>query len=78
MHPKNRANDEIAAIDAVFQQAPIAPPGEIAPIPDEIELPDAVGKIGIRPAPVAPPAPLRDYLRELQQEYAAQQEIGKL
>jgi hypothetical protein len=78
MNPSNIPAGEVAAIDAVFERAPIDPPGELAPSSvGEIRLAPDNGDGGVRPAPAAPVPPLRDYLRELQQEYAEQQEKGK-
>jgi hypothetical protein len=81
MKKKEPQGKEVTAIDAVFEQgllpavAPAPATGPALPTPPEQpEVPRAE-----RTAPPAgPTSPLRDYLRELQEEYDREQEKGKL
>jgi hypothetical protein len=57
-------DEVLAAIDAVFQDWPVRPIRPTTPAPA------STGKVVGRPL-------LKDYVRELQQEFQDQQELGK-
>jgi hypothetical protein len=79
MDAKDRPEDEVAVIDAVFQgpftlaapPAPVRSPDVTAPSDRPVLLSTE------RRIPIGP-SPLRNYLRELQREYEEQEAQGKL
>jgi hypothetical protein len=81
MNAKNTPAEEPAAIDAVFEQAPLTPVdlqaptgGPGLPTPEQVEETRA----GRHDAAELPASPLEDYVRDLGQEFQEQQEEGKL
>jgi hypothetical protein len=70
-----QVSDKEAAIDAAFEQGPIAPGEPPAPT---LALPPTPPPPP-RDVPTSPPgSPLGDYVREIQKEFEAQEDEGKL
>jgi hypothetical protein len=87
MEPRDTPPEVVEAIDEVFQEEPIPAPGvpaQPAPVqsppanaasPEPLPRVDSRGKVGDA---ARPGSPFKDYVRELQQEFEAQQENGEI
>ena len=74
MDPEETPEEEVAAIDAVFEEWPAV--GYKPPPPAAEQPPLAAQPLPEAEAPAK--NPLKDYLRELQEEFEEQEDEGKL
>jgi hypothetical protein len=82
MNANDVPEEKVELSDAVFEQGPLLPAAPADPAGDAVPAAPAEARPEdpLSPPPRAPSetSPLRDYVRELQQEFVEQEEEGKL